>query len=690
MKKNVDMEKRDSERLHRLAQIIIVIIYLFFSDRILAQNTCVAPVIVPSLPYSLASGTTCGTVNNYTAASVPAGGSTAYLGGEDRVYQFTPTASGTVTISVTQPTGAWLGMFVYTGCPFTAYVGGIQNNTATKSAVITVTAGVTYYVVLDTWPAPTCTAFTAFSISAVTAPYNPCLTIPAISACGISTTATIASGTGAYNPVATTCGFATPGRELIYSFTPTVTGVYSINQTSSFGYIDYFFKPASGGCSGTGWSCIDDLSGAMTSVNFTLTAGITYYIMLDPESTTGGTANFSINCPSLYNPCTSISTIAICGTTINATIGSGNGAYDPVVTTCGFSTPGRELIYSFTPSVSGNYQINQSSSFGWVDYFFKPVSTGCNNSGWTCIQDLFGASVSGSFYLAAGTSYYIMLDPESVVGGTVSFSINCPSAPPANDNCSNAIAVAMPFTSGLTSNIGATSDVPPVSSCGSQANNVWYKIVGNGFNVTATTCFTETNFDSEIRVYNGVCGAMTELTCNDDDGSCTASATNSTVTFCANPGVEYYLSIGYWVDGTTTGNFKISIIESTSCSVLPVELISFDAELIEDEVRLFWKTASEINNDYFTIEKSKDAINYELLANIGGAGNSNVPVQYATIDDNPFYGISYYRLTQTDFNGTKEIFGPIVVHNDQSQVIPPLYFDLMGNQIQPNNVATGI
>jgi hypothetical protein len=67
-----------------------------------------------------------------------------------------------------------------------------------------------------------------------------------------------------------------------------------------------------------------------------------------------------------------------------------------------------------------------------------------------------------------------------------------------------------------------------------------------------------------------------------------------------------------------------------------------------------------------------------------------VPVQYATIDDNPFYGISYYRLTQTDFNGTKEIFGPIVVHNDQSQVIPPMYFDLMGNQIQPNNVATGI
>lgn len=684
------MVKRDTTRVKSILQIIIVIIYILFSGTILAQNTCLAPVVVPSLPYAVASGTTCGTANNYTAATVPAGGTTAYLGGEDRVYQFTPTASGSVTISVTQPTGAWLGMFVYTGCPFTAYVGGIQNNIATKSAVITVTAGVTYYVVLDTWPTPTCTSFTAFSISAVTAPYNPCLTIPAISACGITTNVTIASGSGAYNPVATSCGFATPGREMIYSFTPTVTGTYSINQLSSFGWVDYFFKPASGGCSGTGWSCIDDLSGAMTSVPFTLTAGITYYIMLDPESTTGGTASFRINCPTVYDPCLTVGAIASCGTTINAVIGSGNGAYDPVVTSCGFSTPGKELIYSFTPAATGNYQINQSSSFGWVDYFFKPVSLGCNNTGWTCIQDLFGTTISGSFALTAGTTYYIMLDPESIVGGNVSFSINCPSPPPPNDNCASATFVAMPYISPLTSNIGATSDVPPVSSCGTQANNVWYKIVGNGFNVTATTCFAETNFDSEIRVYSGICGSMSELTCNDDDFSCVSWGLNSTVNFCASPGIEYFLSIGYFVNGTTTGNFRISIIEGTSCSVLPVELLSFHGKVSERKVYLNWITQSEINNDYFTIEKSKDAINYEFLTNVSGAGNSNVPVQYTAIDEEPFNGINYYRLTQTDFNGTKETFSPIVVHIETSETASPLYYDLLGNQIQPANVATGI
>jgi autotransporter-associated beta strand protein len=86
-------------------------------------------------------------------------------------------------------------------------------------------------------------------------------------------------------------------------------------------------------------------------------------------------------------------------------------------------------------------------------------------------------------------------------------------------------------------------------------------------------------------------------------------------------------------------------------SPLPIELLSFNAMQNETAVDLLWSTASEINNDYFTIEKSKDAMHFEQVFTKKGAGNSNTVLNYKEVDKNPFSGVSYYRLKQTDFNG---------------------------------------
>lgn len=79
----------------------------------------------------------------------------------------------------------------------------------------------------------------------ISAPFNPCSSITAANACGVTNTTTIAAGSGAYNLSGTTpsnsCGFSTLGQEKIYTFTPTTTGLHQIAQTASFGYIDYFF-----------------------------------------------------------------------------------------------------------------------------------------------------------------------------------------------------------------------------------------------------------------------------------------------------------------------------------------------------------------------------------------------------------------------------------------------------------------
>lgn len=94
---------------------------------------------------------------------------------------------------------------------------------------------------------------------------------------------------------------------------------------------------------------------------------------------------------------------------------------------------------------------------------------------------------------------------------------------------------------------------------------------------------------------------------------------------------------------------------------LPIELISFNANLTGEVVEILWATAAEIDNDYFTLERSEDGVNWEIIGEEAGAGNSTIRLDYSFIDHNPIPGISYYRLKQTDYDGQFEYFDPAVV-----------------------------
>lgn len=84
---------------------------------------------------------------------------------------------------------------------------------------------------------------------------------------------------------------------------------------------------------------------------------------------------------------------------------------------------------------------------------------------------------------------------------------------------------------------------------------------------------------------------------------------------------------------------------------LPITLLYFNG-LNEHSYNSFsWSTATEINNDYFTLEKTTDAVNFTTVVKTNGAGNSNIPLIYSIIDYHPTEGLSYYRLKQTDFDG---------------------------------------
>lgn len=88
---------------------------------------------------------------------------------------------------------------------------------------------------------------------------------------------------------------------------------------------------------------------------------------------------------------------------------------------------------------------------------------------------------------------------------------------------------------------------------------------------------------------------------------------------------------------------------------LPIELLEFKATLNRDEVHLMWITASETNNHFFTIERSRDGINWQKIKDYPSKapfGNSNQRIDYFAVDPAPFTGINYYRLKQTDYDGS--------------------------------------
>lgn len=130
-------------------------------------------------------------------------------------------------------------------------------------------------------------------------------------------------------------------------------------------------------------------------------------------------------------------------------------------------------------------------------------------------------------------------------------------------------------------------------------------------------------------------------------------------------------------------------VAGQNANALPVELLNFTAKQEGARVKINWNTASEIDNDYFTVERSDaDQIEYDFIAKVNSYfNNSSVPLYYESWDNKPLIGLNYYRLKQTDLNGDFTYYGPVAVEFDPSKM-GDLPFDIISTY--PDQLASGI
>jgi len=134
--------------------------------------------------------------------------------------------------------------------------------------------------------------------------------------------------------------------------------------------------------------------------------------------------------------------------------------------------------------------------------------------------------------------------------------------------------------------------------------------------------------------------------------------------------------------GSPSNNFRLPIRIGVNTSILPIELMLFRVSTQNGKVEIGWQTASETNNDYFIVERSKYGANWKEVARVNGAGDSSSPILYSALDEHPLQGTSYYRLKQVDFNGEFEYFDskPVTHEAPQGSTLK-MYRNLTENQI---------
>ncbi len=466
---------------------------------------------ISSLPYSVTGATTCGMINNVLVGSTVSCGNSAFFDGEDVVYSFTPTVTGSVAINLTS-SGTNTSLTLFQNCPFSgSCIGYNQSVSGTKSiGCANVVAGSTYYLVVDGLSG--CNPYDL----TITAPST--LGVPNDDACGGTSVFAnpgcnfnIYDLTGACSssnpPPTASCGDYN-GQDVWFKFVVPTSGLVYTFDTKEGTMTDAFMAiyRSSTGCGGTLnlISCDNDASanGLMPSISSgSLVAGETIYIRIMPNgNAAAGTFQLCISSPCVTgspsndNPC-GAPTIAIGGTSFgdNTCATDGRGTNEPPVhpTLSGSEGVYNSLWYKFVPTNSAtsirttlgslrNTMISVHSGTCGTGL----VNVGANDDITICSKGSPKNSSLDLTGLTVGTTYYIMVDGYQDQVGDFSIAVQTTSVPwplikgsdcgAAKDLCDDTTSVANPGYQAF----GNYCDLPITGTCvtSGEKSSVWFNI----------------------------------------------------------------------------------------------------------------------------------------------------------------------------------------------------------------------
>ncbi len=182
-----------------------------------------------------------------------------------------------------------------------------------------------------------------------------------------------------------------------------------------------------------------------------------------------------------------------------------------------------------------------------------------------------------------------------------------------------------------------------------------------GDNITSAVSNIVTPYINDLLL--GFCGTANNIT---------GIGSGQTELFKDGHASKAYVNLSSKTSTASSTTFSIAIASSsadwelinarltpTNAQVLPVELSKYQLKCFDGKVMIDWTTDSELNNDYFTVERSQDCRVFEPIAKITGNGTTTELIEYFYVDEEAIEGIMYYRLKQTDYNGNTKTYAPL-------------------------------
>jgi hypothetical protein len=311
-----------------------------------------------------------------------------------------------------------------------------------------------------------------------------------------------------------------------------------------------------------------------------------------------------------------------------------------------------QLAFNSGSVASGNSNTFAAAYQGTSCAALTPVVGGCQNS----VQFISGSyGVFQNFFtgLNPNEDLWIFLYNDGGKAFNLNYSLVGTTGAPSNTTCGTSSTAI-----GNACNLGASgASFPTPGSAGvACSGGNWGSNENTTFYAFTATQTTASLTISNIRCNNGVtgqaqfavwtsCASVGTYTAGSGFLGCAVGTGTINLTGLT-AGQTYFIA----ADGFAGDNCRWTFT-GNNIIILPVEFLDLKAELINNFVKISWTTDSEINSDYFIVERSKDGINFETVSTVQGAANTSSRNSYSVNDNNPYEGVTYYRIKQYDFDG---------------------------------------